>query len=215
MTKDRLDPQAITFRPARPEDAKAASRLLFETFPQKATFVIGLGDAERAKRILRVLFEQPDHRLSYTESVVALYQGRIIGLFTAFPGRKMGRLDRRLDFLILKQYKLRGKIAVFRRGLPLLFIKETTRKEYFLSNLAVKARYRSRGVGEQMLFQVEGRAIEAGLGRVALMVAIENQNARQFYDRHGFRTSAIHLESNQRVPFLGAGYQRMIKELDY
>jgi hypothetical protein len=45
------------------------------------------------------------------------------------------------------------------------------------------------------------------------MVAIENKRARQFYDRHGFKTTAIHLESNKRVPYLGAGHQRLIKDL--
>ena len=213
MAKETLDQNLIQFRPAQPEDAKAASRLLFETFPQKATFVIGLGDEERAQRILRKLFEEPDHRLSYTETELAIYQGRIIGLITAFPGREMGRLDRRLDLLILKQYNLKGKIVVIQRGWPLIFIKETTRKEFFISNLAVKRRFRSKGLGEQLLSRVEAIAVEAKMDRLSLMVAIENQRARQFYDRHGFRTSAIHLESNQRVQYLGAGYQRMIKTL--
>jgi ribosomal protein S18 acetylase RimI-like enzyme len=64
-----------------------------------------------------------------------------------------------------------------------------------------------------MLSRIEEKALAAGFNQVSLMVAIENQRARQFYDRQGFRTTAIHLESNKRVPYLGAGYQRMVKEL--
>jgi ribosomal protein S18 acetylase RimI-like enzyme len=214
MTKEKFARESISFRPAKPEDAKLASRLLFETFPQKATFIIGLGDADRAKRILRNLFEKPDHRLSYSVTHVVLHQGRIVGLLTAFPGWRLGHLDRRLDFAILRQYSLRGKLAVFSRGWPMIFIKEATRKEYYLSNLAVRKRYRSRGLGEHMLAYIETRARETDLDMVSLMVAIENERAKAFYERHGFKTTAIHLESNHRVAHLGVGYQRMIKELN-
>jgi len=213
MVKGKLDPSAITYRPSAPEDAKVASRLLFATFPKKATFIIGLGDADRAQRILRDLFAQPAHRLSYSVTTAAIYQGRIIGLFNAFPGKSLGRLDRRLDRLILGQYSLRGKFAVVRRGLPQVFIKEATRKEFFLSNLSVRNRYRSQGVGERLLFQIEAKARQAQLSRLSLMVHIENERARQFYKRQGFETTAIHFESNARVAHLGAGYHHMVKEL--
>ncbi len=214
MAKQKIDRDTLSFRPARPEDAKVASGLLFETFPQKATFIIGLGDADRAKRILRTLFEQADHRLSYSVTDVALHQGRIVGLLTAFQGRQLSHLDRHLDGLILRQYSLRGKLAVISRGWPLIFIKEATRKEYFLSNLVVGKRYRSQGLGEHLLAYVETKAEQSHLSKVSLMVAIENKRAKCFYKRHGFKTSAIHLESNKRVAYLGAGYHRMVKELD-
>ena len=214
MAKENFDPQKISFRLAVPEDAKVASRLLFETFPQKATYIIGLGNGERAKRLLRDLFAKPDHRLSYSVTRAVLHQERIVGLFTAFPGRRLGQLDRKLDRLILGQYSLRGKLAVLARGWPLVFIKEATRKEYFLSNLAVRKRFRSQGVGEIMLSQIEKEAREADIDRISLMVHIENDRALKFYKQHGFKTAAIHLESNTRVPDLGAGYHRMVKELD-
>ena len=213
MSRDKLEREAISFRPARPDDAKAASRLLFDSFPKKATFVIGLDDAERAKRILRTLFQKPGHRLSYSVTEVVLHKGRIIGLLTAFSGRRLSRMNRRLDLLILGQYSLRGKLAVVSRGWPLVFIKEATRKEYFLSNLVVKKHFRGRGLGELMLAHIEDKAQEAGFQSVSLMVAIGNSGARRFYENHGFTTAAIHLESNQRVGSLGAGYQRMVKDL--
>jgi ribosomal protein S18 acetylase RimI-like enzyme len=213
MAKQKINRDAISFRPARPEDAKVASQLLFETFPKKATFIIGLGDPDRAKRILKNLFEIAGHRLSYSVTEVALHQGQIVGLLTAFQGRQLGSLDRRLDLLILRQYSLRGKLAVIFRGWPLIFIQEATRDEYFLSNLVVKKRYRSQGLGEHLLAHVETKAEQNHLRKVSLMVAIENKRAKSFYEKFGFKTSAIHLESNQRVAHLGAGYHRMVKEL--
>lgn len=213
MAKDKIKPGDITFRQAAPEDAKAASRLMFETFPQKATFIIGLGDELRAKRILERLFKIPRHRLSYSTTQLVIHQGQIIGLFTSFPGFRLSKLDRRLDFLILRQYALRGKIAVFLRGWPLFFIKEAGRKEYFVSNIAVKKRQRGRGIGEITLSEIEALARGSGFKKISLMVAIENQAAKRLYERNGFRTAAIHLETNKRLPYLGAGYQRMVKDL--
>ncbi len=214
MVKQKPDVNQISYRRAEPGDAKIASRLLFETFPQKATYIIGLGDADRARRILRDVFARPDHRLSYSVTTAALYQGRMVGLFTAFPGRRLGRLDRRLDRMLLGAYPLRGKIALIARGWPLVFIKEATHKEYFLSNLVVRKRFRGMGLGELMLSQIEKAACQAGINRVALMAAIENTRARRFYMRQGFATEAIHLESNLRVPHLGPGCHRMVKKLN-
>ena len=65
-----------------------------------------------------------------------------------------------------------------------------------------------------MLSGVEQWAKESGYGKVSLMVHIENKAARRFYQEHGFSPKAIHLESNKRVRYLGAGYQRMVKILD-
>ena len=57
------------------------------------------------------------------------------------------------------------------------------------------------------------KAKGAGLNKMALMVAIDNQDARRFYEDHGFKTTALHLESNKRVPYLGPGVQRMAKTI--
>jgi ribosomal protein S18 acetylase RimI-like enzyme len=214
MTKSNIYISSIEFRSATPADARLASRLLFDTFPQKATFIIGLGLEERAKKILAKLFTIEGHRLSYEFTKFAIYDGRVIGLVTSFPGRLHGRLNRKLDMVLLKQYGLRGKLAILKRGFPLVFIKETAKDEYFISNFVTKAKMRSKGVGNLMLSGVEQWAKESGYRKVSLMVHIENRAARRFYQAHGFIPKAIHLETNKRVRYLGAGYQRMVKILD-
>lgn len=213
MAKEKPTNKAIEFRPAEPRDAKIASQLLFDTFPEKATFIIGLGNEVRAKKILEKIFVEPGHRLSYAFTEIVCHQGRAIGLFTSFPGRLLGKLDRRLDLLLAHQYPLRGKFALFLRGYPLFFIKETTRQEYFLSNLALKTRYRGQGIGTYVLTQIEEKAKGAHLTKVSLIVHLNNKDARRFYEQHGFKTKALHLESNKRVPYLGPGYLRMVKDL--
>ncbi len=205
--------EELTFRQAEPRDAHVAGPLIFDTFPRVATFIVGLGSAERANAILERIFALPGHRFSSEETTLAVYQGRVIGLLISYPAHRLRKLDRRTERLILKQYRLRGKIALVIRTWPLLFMNKISRDEYMIGNLAVKKSYRGRGVGAHMLAYAEEQARAGGLKKVALRVAIENQRARVLYERIGFKTDAIYLESNKRVPHAGAGYRRMVKVL--
>ncbi len=211
MAQQKNKNLSVDFRPAKPSDAKIASRLLFETFPKKATFIVGLGSRERAISILEKIFPLKGHRLSYEFTEMVLLDGKVAGLVTSFPGSQKKRLDRQLDNQILRQYNLRGKIAVISRGFPLVFIKEASQDEYFLNNLVVKKGSRRKGLGNQVLSYVENKAKSANLNKVSLIVHVENKSAREFYKQNGYEFKALHLESNKRVRYLGAGYQRMVK----
>ncbi len=211
MVRQKVDLEKVDIRPATPEDAYLAGRLLFESFPKMATFIVGLGNEERAKGILERLFRKPGHRFSYEHASIAVMEDRMIGLLLAFPGKKLRSLDWKLGRLVLGQYRWRGKLALIIRAWPLVFIKEAGPKSLLVSNLAVRKRWRSRGVGGRLLLQAENLAKAQGLGAVSLIVAIDNQKARRFYEKHGYQIRAMHLESNKRVAFLGPGYQRMVK----
>jgi ribosomal protein S18 acetylase RimI-like enzyme len=64
-----------------------------------------------------------------------------------------------------------------------------------------------------MLHYAEGLAREADLSKVSLIVDLENQKARRFYDRHGYQVKALNLIPNRQVPYLGAGSERRVKVL--
>jgi len=212
--KNRTKPKNLDFRPARPSDAEQASKLLYASSPKKNTFIVGLGSETRAKKILARIFQVEGHRLSYQFARMALYDGKVIGMVVAYPGRSLARLDWRLYRLMLAQYGLRAKLALISRALPMIFIKEAARDEFLISNLAVKKGQRGKGFGSQILRRIEQQAVENKLEKVALMVSIENQAAKRFYERNGYAVKAIHLESDKRVRVLGSGYLLMIKELD-
>jgi ribosomal protein S18 acetylase RimI-like enzyme len=213
MAKQSIDLSKIQLRPAAPDDAHWGARLLFDSFPKVATFILGLGSEERAKVILQRLFQIPGHRFSFQTAYVAAQGDRVIGLLSAFPGRKLGKLDRAMARHVLRQYQLRGKLALLIRAWPLVFIKEADADSLLISNLSVRKRWRGQGVGGLMLDYADGLARDEGLDKVSLIVAIENKGARNLYEKHGFRVRAMHLESNRRVPYLGAGYQQMVKTL--
>lgn len=213
MTKKILSINELEFRPAKPSDARVASNLIFETFTKKATFIIGLGCEGRARKILADIFPILGHRLSYEFTQFVMYDDQVVGAMVLFPGSELGRLDRRLYRPILQQYTLSKKLRLIRRAFPLVFIKETTHSEYFISNLAVKRQYRNKGIGEKMLQYAEELAMKAGLSKISLMVNLENQKARRFYDRQGYKVKALNLIPNRQVPNLGPGSERRVKEL--
>lgn len=204
----------LDYRPARPSDAEQASKLIYATSPKKNTFIVGLGSEPRAKKILAKIFKLEGHRFSYQFANMALYDGKTIGMVVGYPGRGLTRLDWRLYGVMLAQYGLRAKLALITRSLPMVFIKEAERDEFLLSNLAVKKGQRGKGFGSQILGRVEQQALQKQIGKVALMVSIDNQAAKRFYESHGYKVKAIHLESDKRVRFLGTGFLRMVKELD-
>ena len=213
MTKTKADSQNITSRPAQPADAARASRLMFDSFPKMATYNLGLGDAHRAKAILTAIFTQKGHRFSFEFTEIVCQGEAVVGMFIAYPGKELTKLGWRLARYLLSQYNFAGKLKVILRGLPLVFIQEATVDEYLLSNLAVKKGQRGMGIGAQVLLVVEEQARQAGYTKLALMVDIDNRDARRFYEQHGFSVKAMHLEPNHRVRHLGHGYQRMVKTI--
>jgi len=213
LSEKTFSMKAIDCRPAKASDAKVAGRLLFESFPRKASFLIGLGNEDRARNILSEIFALPGHRLSYEFASIAMVEGRTAGLVIAFPGKMLNKRNRNLVKHILRHYSFRGKLAFILRVWPLVFLKESARDEFFLSNLAVRNKHRGQGVGEALLVHVETQVSQAGLSKIALVVDIDDQDAKEIYDQNGYSVKAINLESNTRVPYLGPGYQRRVKEL--
>jgi len=215
MTNGSFIQNDISFRPAEEKDASFAGQLLFATFPRKASFILGLGDGQQAEKIITKLFPLTNHRLSMSHTHIALNNGKRAGILIMFPGRDIERLDWRFYRLLLRQYGLPGKITIIRRGLPLVFMKECAPDEFFLSNIAVKSEMRGKGLGSMMLAYADEKARQGGYQKIALRVAIDNLDAKRFYQRHQYQIKAIDLEPNKRVAVLGPGYQSMIKELAY
>lgn len=213
MAQESAKSPGITYQPAQPADASQASRLIYDTFPKMATFIFGLGDPERAKNILAKLFAQPGHRFSYEFTHIITQGNRVMGMFIAYPGSDLLALNWRLARLLIKQYSLAEKLKLIQRALPVIFIQEAASDEYLVSNLAVKKGQRGKGIGAQILPYIEAQAKQAGFQKLSLMVTLDNQNARRFYERHGFHIKTLHLESDRRARHMGAGYQRMVKDL--
>jgi ribosomal protein S18 acetylase RimI-like enzyme len=69
-----------------------------------------------------------------------------------------------------------------------------------IDELFVSHDMRSAGVGSRLVAQAERSFAERGLVRLQLQLGVDNERARQFYERHGFRRRA--------------GYELLDKPLD-
>lgn len=214
MSESEKSPERIHYRLATPDDAEQAGELIFETFPKLATYVFGLGDEPRAKKLLTDIFPQPGHRFSYEFSEMVLHQDQVTGILITYPGSDLTKLNLRLGRELVKQYSFCEKFRLLTRGMQLIFINEAAVDEYLLSNLAVEATDRGQGAGTQILTYFENKVKNEGFGKVSLMVELDNTAAQRFYERSGYHVTAKHLVAEKHQHALGAGYLRMVKELD-
>lgn len=65
-------------------------------------------------------------------------------------------------------------------------------------NLFVRPAYRDAGVGTRLLAAAEDALADAGVDAVALDVLADNEAARRFYRRHGYRPHRVELEKSMR-----------------
>lgn len=80
-----------------------------------------------------------------------------------------------------------GKPDIVGYGLLLLRANTTTARIY---SLAISDNWRGKGLGTQLLAGLENLAMDAGCVRIRLEVRVENSNARNLYDRHGYQQIA-------------------------
>uniref|UniRef100_A0A7S4JM75 N-acetyltransferase domain-containing protein n=1 Tax=Prymnesium polylepis TaxID=72548 RepID=A0A7S4JM75_9EUKA len=59
-----------------------------------------------------------------------------------------------------------------------------------MSNLVVAPSHRRRGIGTRLLREVEASASSWGFDEMILMVDVDNESARDFYDGAGYRVVA-------------------------
>ena len=203
----------VKIRPAVESDAEFVSKLLFASFSRFAQYGIGMGKEERAKGILMKAFQKPHHRYSFEYILIAEHLGKKVGLAVSLPGKLLGGLNRRFGGRLLGFYSLKGKILLITRLLPFVFMKEGDRDEFVISNLFILQKFQERGFGETLVKFIEKQARRQGYRKMATLIEVQNTQTRKFFEGLGFKVKAVVLEPNRRIKQLGAGYQRMMKNL--
>ncbi len=203
----------LEYRPATPEDAHLASRLLFDTSPKEAIYIYGFGDARRAKLFFKNIFSLQAHRYSYQLAEMVTIAAKPVGMIFAYPGHMLNRLNWRFSKLVLKPLAFKEKLRSIMLRLPMVFIQEAAKDQFFISNIGLVKSQRGVGLGAQILTHIEEKARAEDFTELVLMVDLYNKKARHFYETHGFKVKAIHLESKQRAKYLGTGYAQMVKSL--
>jgi ribosomal protein S18 acetylase RimI-like enzyme len=176
----------VSLRPAVPEDAPLAARLLHMSMGRIADALFCCVGRETDDVLYR-MFTLRGNRFSHEFGTIAELDGVPVGLMIAYPGRGLGRLGIRMAAQVPPILGARGLIRFLYRALPLALDREARADEYHINSLAVLPHARSQGVGTRLLKHAEEQALALGLHRCSLTVATGNARAQSLYERLSYR----------------------------
>ncbi|PIZ26208.1 MAG: hypothetical protein COY47_01775 [Chloroflexi bacterium CG_4_10_14_0_8_um_filter_57_5] len=203
----------LIVRPARPEDAKLAARLMHLALGRFGEYTFGNGNPAKTLDVLERLFIAGSNRFGQEHAFIAEKNGNIAGLLLAHPAKIMTRLDLLTGRPMLRILGLGEVLRLLVRLLPLAGGREAERDEYYVSDLAVLPQFQGQGIGTRLLAFAEQRAAGHGLRKCSLIVALHNDAARQLYLRLGYRIVETVAYSRVQQRCGERGYQRMVKVL--
>lgn len=128
-------------------------------------------------RMMTLLVECEQSQYSYSNTLVALVDGKVVGAAVSYDG---GRLHELRKAFIEKAKECIGKDH---SGMA----DEAQVGELYLDSMAVLPEYRHRGIATQLLRATKEKADAMGLPCVGLLVDTDNPTAEALYSSVGFR----------------------------
>ncbi|WP_164851409.1 GNAT family N-acetyltransferase [Larkinella soli] len=178
---------SIDFRPARPEDVRAAVPLIYSSGPHEFDYVYRLR-SKPAQDYLHFAFPTGKGLSSFHLCTVALVDNEVAGICAFQSGRDNLTTDLGNAANFWRFFGWRHFGGVVRRGLQMTTVLPPPDKDTaYLSQVGVRPDLRGRGVGSALLKNQMARARSAGFRRCALDVAATNPRAEALYERLGFR----------------------------
>jgi len=172
----------VVVRQATIGDMPRVGEILVEGFSSKFNVVFGRR-VDRAPRVVAQI-----ERLRFERELCALFvaevDGRVVGVLELTARReRLGDLWG--QFLIMLREV--GTFYTLRATIGLVLLHEATVWDTaYVTNVAVAAEFRGRGVGWKLLESAEEWARTRGKRSISLHVAVSNR-ARHLYERFGFR----------------------------
>lgn len=198
-------------RPCVPSDAPAASDLILLSMGELGEFLMGSGDAGRAKQVFSALVVRRRNRFSHEFAELVEIAGKAVGLGLGYPAGRMKRLHLPMAFQLLRIYGTPEYVRFLRRARPLFGSKEAESGEFYINSVAVSPAFQGQGIGKRLMARLEEMARGWSLDRCSLCVEAGNHGAKGFYERCGYRTvESFQFDSLRRI--MGyEGYHRMVK----
>jgi ribosomal protein S18 acetylase RimI-like enzyme len=203
----------LTLRPAQPEDAHVAAKLLYQTIEGLGAYMFGSDPCRPVLGTLKELFVRAENRFSHCFASIAESGGDVVGLLMAYPGEIVTRLDATTGRHLLGLFSLTAMFRLAWRSLAIAG-PEAKRGEYHIANVAVLPRFQGRGIESRLLALAEEQARAAGLSRTSLCVDMDNAGAKRLYQRTGYRIVLTWLYHRRVAAMAGRGYLRLVKHLD-
>lgn len=153
----------IQIRPARPDDVERASVLLSSAYLHRQ-MSYPLRDEEKNPFLERLghFFRETGNRCSYRNIQVAEQRSEVVGLVLSFGGREEERLNAALGWQLER---------------------EARDDEWYVDALAVFTPWGRQGIGTRLLHAAEQQGRDHHSPKIALNVALENEEALSLYLR--------------------------------
>ncbi|VTR29865.1 GNAT family N-acetyltransferase [Paenibacillus lautus] len=184
----------MTIRSARPQDAGAAARLLYDALHDVAHRLTGEDSEEKAIEQLEQYFRADEGRLSYRQSAVKEIDGEVAGIIVAYGGDQAAELDR----------PILDRLRKLKNDPTATLDQEADEDEYYIDTLSVSPQLGGRGIGSALILHAENRAKELKYHKIALAVVTDNHRAHSLYDRKGYKT-------DKDIMINGHVYHHMVK----
>jgi ribosomal protein S18 acetylase RimI-like enzyme len=207
------EPQTITLRPAKPEDAREAAGLIFQTGQEIFRYLFYPEKADTLE-ILSQLFQMDANDFSYRYAQVAEMKGQIGGLVIAVDKTELTVNYRKMGSKIIqamglsKTLKRLPRFILFDRIIP--DVDSTT---LYIKHLATLREFQNKGLATRLLEFCDQSARNRKLSNLVLDVEIENTAAKQFYEHNGFQEIRKIVSDTFLKKFGFAGLYRMVKAL--
>lgn len=201
------------FTPASKENADQASELLYATMGKFADATLGMGSHELCMLGINGLFKKRGNRFSHDSTHLLWQDEKTAGLLLSFPGWQFNRRAAKIGLQAWSVYGFNVTIRMLLNSLKVLTAKETEKDEYYIAHLAVHPDFRRMGIGNDLIDHAAALARQAGLGKVSLIVEIDNDPAIALYQKAGFEI--IHTTETPELvdKFHTPGFHRMVKNI--
>lgn len=173
----------IVVRKGKPADAHHFSELVILSSPRVFSLLFG----SRVKNVMKKIFPYRRHYYSYEKSFFIEVNGKTAGMAQLHRAKPRKREKINLTLLLIKylNWRLPRSVLSFLRSEKV--ISNFSRKDCYLSNVAVYPEYRSLGLGTKLLSAMEEEIKTVGKDRMVLHADVRNQGAIKLYERLGYK----------------------------
>jgi ribosomal protein S18 acetylase RimI-like enzyme len=178
----------VAIRPARAEDAPAATPLIFSSGPDAFNYVFSHRTPVHAEGFIAHAFACDRGEFSWRYFWIVEVDGAVAGTASGYTGA-----DAR-DFLwpaVRQILQCNGIVAgarVITRGLRIerIIVPPKRPDEFYIGNVAIAAPLRGKGIGQRLFEHLHEEARRRGATRCVLDVSVENPRAEALYTRLGY-----------------------------
>ena len=176
----------IIIKSGDPSFSSGAAKLIYESSHELLNFMFK--SQSTAEKVLEKLYRKNRGHFSYVFSTVVEMDGEIIGLELGYDKEQLAKQELVGSILLLLNSPRSiwwHLIAKTGRVID-SYVPKPSYKTYYINNIAVSTKSRGSGIGKHLLEDIINRANHKCYDGIELDVTAVNENAIEFYKKHGF-----------------------------